>query len=386
MRPSCLKALSYPPRKHHDGATVGVVIPCYNYARFLRQAVDSVLTQEEVRVDVVIVDDASTDDSLTVARALASQDSRVRVFANVTNEGAVATFNRGLAEVHGEFLVRLDADDLLTPGSLKRAVAVMQHIPSVGLVHGHPIHFAGTAHPRARETVDSWTVWRGQDWLAARCIDGTNTITSPEVVMRRSIVNVVGGQNPLAHTHDMEMWLRVASASDVARINGADQAWHREHPGSLSTRAEEPLVILGEIRDAFDTLFSAVGSSIDNAEELHQLAHVAVATEAMDQAARIIDRGQTSGAADLCAFAADCSGAVRSSARWRRLRSRVERADERNAVLRRLLGLFPRWRRSRRNARRVARWTRSGEFGRMRVRSLSLDNVNRERCVEGEGR
>ena len=54
--------------------------------------------------------------------------------------------------------------------------------------------------------------------------------------MRRSFVDEVGGQMPLAHMHYMEMWLRISTSSDVAYIRGADQAWHQKHPESLSAR------------------------------------------------------------------------------------------------------------------------------------------------------
>ncbi len=120
-------------------ATVTVVIPCYNYARYLPAAVASALSQHAADVDVIVVDDRSTDDSLAVARELADADARVRVIAHESNAGPVQTFNDGLAAARGEFLVRLDADDMLTPGSLRRALAVMQHFPSVGLAYGHPI-------------------------------------------------------------------------------------------------------------------------------------------------------------------------------------------------------------------------------------------------------
>src|SRR5664279_5125758 len=110
----------------------------------------------------------------------------------------------------------------------------MRSLPSVGLVYGHPLHFWGKHLPKARTTPSGWLHWRGLDWLRARCEAGNNVITSPEVLMRASVVARVGGQRDLAHTHDMEMWFRIAAFSDVVYILGADQAWHRVHEQSLS--------------------------------------------------------------------------------------------------------------------------------------------------------
>lgn len=368
-------ALRYSPRPLRPGATVSVVIPCFNYGRFLPAAVHSVLSQEGVVVDVIVVDDASTDDSRSVAETLARSDPRVKVLANAINSGAVATFNRGLAEARGEYLVRLDADDLLTPGSLGRAVAVMQHLPGVGLVYGHPIHFAGEKLPAAREVATAWISRAGQEWLAVRCVDGTNTITSPEVLMRKSVVDRVGGQRDLAHAHDMEMWLRMSVIADVAYVAGADQAWHREHPGSLSTTAEEPIVILHHVRMAFNELFSTMGDLIVGSAALQDSALRALAFEATDQAGRRIDRGESVVAArDLLNFASSCAPAIRSSKVWQATARRADPAYRVPRLVTRLGGTGRRLRRRSRSRARYARWVRTGEYEPMSVTPALLDD------------
>ncbi|WP_261777011.1 glycosyltransferase family 2 protein [Rhodococcoides kroppenstedtii] len=273
-----------------SGVHVGVVIPCFEYADYLEDAVRSVLEQRGVTVEIVIVDDASTDDSLVVARRLAAADERVQVLAHTVNTGPVATFNDGLARVSGDYLVRLDADDMLTPGSLARAVAVGESEPTVGLIYGHPLHLTGETRPPARERATSWAVWHGQDWLADRCRNALNVITSPEVVMRRSVVDLVGGQRDLAHTHDMEMWLRIAAVADVAYIRGADQAWHRDHPRSLSAREVDPLRDLQERRDAFDVLFDGVGDRIVEVDRRRTEARAALAADACRRIRGLYDR------------------------------------------------------------------------------------------------
>ncbi|SDB93434.1 Glycosyl transferase family 2 [Raineyella antarctica] len=234
--------------------TVSVVIPCYNYARFLPEAVESAVSQQGVDVEVIIVDDASTDDSLLVARRLAAIDTRVTVVGHDRNRGPVVAFNDGLARATGEFLVRLDADDMLTPGSLSRAVGAATSRPRVGLVYGHPLHFHAENLPVPRTRMRGVTVWDGRRWLVDRCRDGANVITSPEVVMRTSVVRRVGGQAPLAHSHDMEHWLRIASVSQVAYLRGVDQAWHREHSASLSAREVSGVLDLEQRLEAFETL------------------------------------------------------------------------------------------------------------------------------------
>lgn len=343
-------------------ATVTVVIPCYNYASFLPQAVESVLSQEGAIVNVIVVDDKSSDDSVAVARKMAAKDARVTVVAHAVNKGPVDTFNDGLALAEGEFVVRLDADDLLTPGSLQRSIAVMQRFPKVGLVYGHPLHFEGDHLPKHRDSATSWTVWDGRVWLEARCRNAYNVITSPEVVMRRSVVDHVGGQMKLAHTHDMEMWFRMAAFCDVAYIHGADQAWHRDHARSLSAREVSAVRDLNERREAFEVLFSGKAGGLPQAEALHGMAKKALAEQSVVLAAGSFDKGTVESAdiEGLRNFARSMVDDVNTVPGWAGLERRIALGPQRarkhpvfmaERVLRGLHARYAFW-----------KWHRTGEF------------------------
>lgn len=286
------KALKVKPLKQRGYTPkVSVVISCYNYGRFLPQSVQSCLSQQNVMVEVIIVDDASTDNSRDVAVELSRVHDNVFFIGHSTNTGPVEAFNDGARIATGEFLVRLDADDLLTPGSLARSTLVAQSFPSVGLVYGHPLHFASLPLPRPRLQANAWTIWPGREWLADRCRSGKNVITSPEVLMRRSVVVQVGYLSPLAHTHDMELWLRLSAFSDVAYIHGADQAWHREHNQSLSAMYVDELVDFGERIDAFKVLFSGPAGGLPDAPQLRETVRRTFAGEALWTARHELARG-----------------------------------------------------------------------------------------------
>lgn len=266
-------------------ATVSVVIPCYNYGHFLRGAVASALDQPGVDVQVIIVNDRSPDDTAAIANDLAASDPRIEVVHNEVNLGHVAAFNRGLGRVHGEFLVRLDADDLLTRGSLARAVALFDEFENVGLVYGNPRHFTMPQPPPGRVDKVSWSIWSGSKWLAERCRQGVNCITTPEAILRMSVVDQVGPLDTrLRFAQDMEMWCRVAAVSDVARINGVDQALHRDHSASMSANEGSPFdVDLAERRLVFDAVFTGVGAALPNAANLRAQAHESLDREARRQ-------------------------------------------------------------------------------------------------------
>jgi len=341
LRPGALPALSHSrevPDRPRDGRvpTVSVVIPCFNYGRFLAESVSSAVAQDGVEVEVIVVDDASTDDSAAIATRLASMHPSVRLVRNETNQGHVVTFNNGLAVAHGEFLVRLDADDLLTPGSLARATALFDAHPNVGLVYGHPRHFATPHPPSANTLLRGWTTWRGHDWFARACRRGVNVITTPEAMLRMSVVEQVGGLDTrLKYAQDMEMWLRAATVGDVGHIDGADQALHRDHPQSMSeTDGSGFEADILERRAVFDYLFENAAKTFADAEELQLLARRALASQALRQICRAYERGRTAREPVQWYenFAAEVYPDYRDLSQWRALRRR-RRAGIRGAQL-----------------------------------------------------
>jgi glycosyltransferase involved in cell wall biosynthesis len=280
------RSVALDPRPAPLGRTrVSVVIPCYNYGRYLPDAVASALEQPGVDVEVIIVDDQSTDDSHEIAEALAGSDERIRVLQNKANSGHVRSFNAGWAVSTGELVVKLDADDLLTPGSLARAAALFEAQPSVTLVYGHPRHFAGSP-PAGRVRNLRWEVWRGQDWLTERCRRGVSAITNPEMVLSSDFLRTSGPMNPeVPFAPDMEVSLRAAACGDVGYIGGADQALHREHSDSMSeTDGSGSLVDLQARTDAFRFALARTQNRVRGVGHLGVLWRRAVAEDALRSA------------------------------------------------------------------------------------------------------
>jgi glycosyltransferase involved in cell wall biosynthesis len=253
-----------------------------------------VLDQPGVDVDVLVIDDASTDGSAQVAAALAAADGRVTLAMHARNQGHIATFNQGLSRATGDYVVLLSADDSLTPGSLRRATALMEANPEVGFVYGCAVAFdddTTPAPPRTRER--AWAIWDGDDWIADRCREGTNSVRSPTVVMRRSVARSVGDYRAeLPHSGDLEMWLRAAAAARVGVVMGADQANYRQHSASMS-RAQfvGRLVDLQERRRAFDSFF-ARHDDRGAIEVWRPAAYRAMSREAVLVAVMMFDQGQ----------------------------------------------------------------------------------------------
>lgn len=272
--------------------SVSVVVPCYNYGRFLPTCVGSALEQPGVGVRVLIIDDASTDDSAQIAANLAAEDPRVEFRAHETNRGHIATYNEGLLEwADGDYSVLISADDLLAPGALARATAVMDDNPDIGFVYGHAARWRDDQPlPPARVQPKGVTVWPGREWLEVICRLGHTVISSPEVVVRTSVQQRIGGYLPeLPHTGDAEMWMRFALHSDVAYIKGVDQAYYRIHASQM-TQERIPLVDLRQRKAAYDALFEAHGHLMPDAEALRRRAGRSMSREALWRACRAYER------------------------------------------------------------------------------------------------
>ena len=294
-------------------SSVSVVIPCYNYGHFLEEAVGSALTgQDGVDVRVLIIDDASPDDSAQQAHRIAAAEPRVEVRVHEKNKRHIATYNEGLLDwADGDYVALLSADDRLTPGALVRAAALLDAHPEVGFVYGHPLHFAhGGPLPPARTQSRGWTVWPGHDWLERRFRTANGCITSPEVVVRTDLQRKVGGYDPeLPHTGDIEMWMRLAAHADVGYLRGVDQAYYRVHKQSMSKA-----VFGGQLDDlrqrlaAYDAVIERCGDRLPDSERLADVVHAKLARQALWRAARAYDRGRTElvPVDELVAFAAEC--------------------------------------------------------------------------------
>lgn len=272
--------------------TVDVVIPCYNYARYLRACVQSVLDQPGVDVRVLIIDDTSSDDTPEVVAQL-TRDPRVEGRRHEVNMGHIATYNEGLLEwAEADYTVLLSADDLLAPGALARAAEVFEANPDVGMVYGRVVYYSDHDDlPSVVAPPSGHTVWSGVDWIEARCRTGQNVLSSPEAVVRTSVQQRVGGYRPdLPHAGDLEMWMRIAAVSDIGYVRGKPAAYYRVHAQSMMrTRFSSLFADLEQRQAVFDRFFD---EHPDLPARLRVLANRSIAGDALWRAVRAYDRDQ----------------------------------------------------------------------------------------------
>ncbi len=309
---------------------VDVIVPCYNYGRFLRECVGSVLTQP-VEVRVLIIDDASTDDTPEVAVALAAEDARVEFRRHAVNRGHIATYNEGLEWVSGDYNLLLSADDLLVEGALLRASRLMDANPDVGLVYGRVVWFRTDQARPALElggADNGFAIISGMEWLESLCKEGENPITSPEAIVRTRLQKELGGYHrQLPHTADMEMWMRFAVHSNVGRLE-YPQAYYRIHGRNMSEAYTEKLADslckpnisdFLERKAAFDLLFREQRRALPDCDRLERLAHEGLSWSAFWYAHKLFDQGDSSSCREFLGIASELFPGIEVRPEWSRM-------------------------------------------------------------------
>jgi glycosyltransferase involved in cell wall biosynthesis len=279
-------------------ASVDIAIPCYQYGRFLRQCVDSVLTQGMDDIRILVVDNASTDGSADVARELAGEDTRIEVLARTRNLGPHASFNAGVDWARGDYFMVLCADDLLTPGSLDRAVSVMEDHPEVGFAYGTDLHWGDDADapPDVPDTGDAfWMLSAGHEFIEERCRNPERYIAHGMVLVRTAAQKRAGHYRPeLAHADDFEMMLRLACEGSVA-YTPAVQGIRRVH-GSNRTNdyLAERTAALVELLAALESFFANEGRDLPDAARLSRLGRRSISERAYWCGVKDLVRGRRS--------------------------------------------------------------------------------------------
>jgi glycosyltransferase involved in cell wall biosynthesis len=275
-------------------ASVDVIVPCYQYGHFLRDCAASVLTQDVSDVRLVIIDNASTDNTLEVARELAAADRRVEVIAHRSNLGHLASFNEGIDRASASYFLILCADDLLAPGALAHAVSIMDQHPEVVLTYGAALVIGGenTVLPPGEEAENAqWQILRGNALLERFCRNARCEIPGSTVVVRTSAQKRVGYyRTELPHSCDFEMWMRFACVGSVAETK-AVQAFARRHSANLSSSITH-LAWYSHFDAALESFFAREGASASEAAGLHRIARRTLGEHAYWSAVANLVRGQ----------------------------------------------------------------------------------------------
>jgi hypothetical protein len=316
--------------------SVDVVVPCYRYGHFLRECVESVLSQSDVSVRVLIIDDASPDNTTEVAAALASEDPRVSFIRHIENRGHIDTYNEGLLGwASAEYSLLLSADDHLLPDALSRAADLMDAYPKVGFTFGNAIELSDSGNEIPMKSIIEPTndsnkrILEGREFIELSGAE--NLVATCSAVVRTDLQKRLGGyRHELPHTGDMEMWLRFAAHASVGFIS-AYQGVYRQHAANMSTTyysisdgrviytKNGRLADLQQRKAALGCFSEHCNDAVPGSEHLCRRLYRQLSELAVGRASAAFNDGQMEESRELSDFALAVCPEIKSSSAWLKL-------------------------------------------------------------------
>jgi len=210
---------------------VSVILAAYNAEGYLREAVASILTQTFTDFEFIIIDDGSTDRTKSIIESF--NDPRIKLISR-PNKGLTPSLNEALHLAAGEFIARMDADDLSTPERLAAQVEYLNHHPDVVLLGGayDLIDAAGRYLTTITPPDDDAT-------LQEHALSGRTPICHPLAMMRRDAVLKVGGYDETFKVaQDLDLWLKLGEVGKLAAVKDV-LLQYRQHEESVSEKKQE---------------------------------------------------------------------------------------------------------------------------------------------------
>lgn len=209
--------------------TVTVLMPVYNGSQFLRQAIQSVLNQTYNDFEFLIIDDASTDDSLKIIKVF--DDIRIKLIENYHNLGQTSSLNKGLKLAKGKYIARLDQDDICLARRLEKQVEFLNNNQEVAVVGSHYMSIDENGH-YLHEL--KWPVGSLSNLLYI--LTGHNPVGHPCVMYRKKVIKEVGYyREEYSKSEDADLWFRIYH--NGYRCDNIPQilTYYREHSKQGST-------------------------------------------------------------------------------------------------------------------------------------------------------
>lgn len=211
---------------------VTVLIAVYNGERFLRDALDSVLAQTFTDFELLVVNDGSTDETATILESYS--DGHIRVITNTRNIGVVGSLRRGLNYARGEYIARIDADDIALPERLEKQVEYLDLHPEVGMVASLCLVIDEDSRPAEGATA----LTPEQIYYS---LGFYNSIFNPSVTFRKAFVLSLGGygDDSTNRVEDYDLWVRIARRAKIVQLDEI-LAQYRKHSANLTNTFRGP--------------------------------------------------------------------------------------------------------------------------------------------------
>lgn len=197
--------------KIYNDILVSVVMPVYNGALYLKEAIDSIITQTHINLELIIINDGSTDNSEEII--LSYNDPRIHYVVNEKNSGICVTLNKGLDAARGKYIARMDCDDISVPERLQNQVEYMEQNPSIGIIGSDIIVFGEGIEERL------FTFEHDRNCCKAGLIFHT-CFAHPVVMIRKNLLDTydLRYDDEYRGLEDFELWYRISKYAGLANL------------------------------------------------------------------------------------------------------------------------------------------------------------------------
>ncbi len=205
------------------------MVPLYNHAAYIAEAMASVLSQGPVLREAIVIDDGSTDNSAEVMQGIAARDPRIR-FRSRPNRGAHATLNEAIAEAQGDYVAILNSDDIYGAGRLAALAALLDGDPGAGIAASGIGFIDGAGGKIANAWYEEAHAFhRGGAAMGTALVNANFLMTTSNFMFRRGLTEAIGGFAGLRYVHDLDFALRALAFGHGIRLAEAPLLRYRLH-------------------------------------------------------------------------------------------------------------------------------------------------------------
>ena len=209
---------------------ISVILPVYNAEKFLNESINSILEQTYTHFELIIVNDGSTDTSQSIIDHYS--DPRIRKINHTQNKGLVASLNEAINNAEGDFIVRMDADDIAFKDRVQKQVQYLLDHPAIDIVGTHAVFFeTNTQSPMANWELDLNTITPSS---IKKALTWENCMIHPSICMRSEIAKSLLYNEHQKNYEDYDLWLRAtANNINIAKIDES-LLYYRVQPNSIT--------------------------------------------------------------------------------------------------------------------------------------------------------
>ncbi len=213
---------------------VSVIFPCYNASEYLVQSLESILNQTYRNLEILTIDDGSTDETVAILERYAATDPRIRLIRNPENRKLIYTLNRGIELARGRYIARMDADDISFPERIEKLVAELESHPGVDFVSSG-FYIIDTSGRIIYTSIPKALTGKPLKFVSFF----STPMLHPGLLIKSEVLKKAGFSGEFIHCEDYELFSRLVMNGYVARNLSEPLIYYRANPESVSNQFEQ---------------------------------------------------------------------------------------------------------------------------------------------------